>query len=124
MKNLLDTHTVLWFLNGEKLAVKITSLIENGENYVSVVSLWEVAIKMNIGKYNFIGGFSSFCDLVKKNGFIIIPIKNEHMEKLFTLPLIHRDPFDRLLVATSIVERLIIITADENIQKYDVSWVW
>ena len=46
------------------------------------------------------------------------------MEKLFALPLIHRDPFDRLLVATSIVERLIIITADENIQKYDVSWVW
>ena len=46
------------------------------------------------------------------------------MEKLFALPLIHRDPFDRLLVATSIAERLTIITADENIQKYDVSWVW
>jgi len=124
MKNLLDTHTILWFLNGEKLTVKIIALIENGENYVSVVSLWEIAIKMNIGKYNFIGGFSSFCALVEKNDFIIIPIKNEHMEKLFTLPLIHRDPFDRLLVATSIVERLTIITTDENIQKYDVSWVW
>ena len=60
MKNLLDTHTILWFLNGEKLTVKIIALIENGENYVSVVSLWEIAIKMNIGKYNFIGGFSSF----------------------------------------------------------------
>jgi PIN domain nuclease of toxin-antitoxin system len=124
MKNLLDTHIVLWFLNGERLSPMLCELITNGENYVSVVSLWEVAIKMNIKKYDFHGGFSAFRELVNKNGFIILPIKDEHMEKLFELPLLHRDPFDRLIVATAAVEGLQIITADENIQKYDVNWIW
>ena len=124
MKNLLDTHAVLWFLNGEKLSAKIKDLIMNGENYTSVVSLWEVAIKMNIGKYSFNGGFSAFRELVKNNGFKVLPIKDEYMERLFELPFIHRDPFDRLIIATAIVEEMTLITADENIQKYDVSWVW
>ena len=124
MKNLLDTHTVLWFLNGEKLSAKTKELIINGENYISVVSLWEVAIKMNIGKYNFDGGFSAFRELVKNNGFTVLQIEDEYMERLFALPLIHRDPFDRLIIATALAEDLTIITADENIQTYDVSWIW
>ena len=124
MKNLLDTHIVLWFLNGERLPEKIKELIQSGENFVSVVSLWEVAIKMNLNKYTFNGGFQAFRELVKKNGFNILPIRDEYMAKLFDLPFIHRDPFDRLLVATTIVENMTIITADENIQKYDVSWIW
>jgi len=68
--------------------------------------------------------FSTFINLVYSNGFSILPIKNEHMESLFELPLIHRDPFDRLLIVTAKVEKLTLITADENIQKYDVSWTW
>jgi len=124
MKYLLDTHTVLWFLNGEKLSAKTKELILNGENYISVVSLWEVAIKMNIGKYSFDGGFSSFRELVKNNGFTVLQIEDEYMERLFALPLIHRDPFDRLIIATALAEDLTIITADENIQTYDVSWIW
>jgi PIN domain nuclease of toxin-antitoxin system len=124
MKNLLDTHTALWFLNGERLTSNTKDLITHGENYISVVSLWEVAIKMNIGKYSFEGGFSALRDLVKDNGFIVLPIKDEYMEWLFSLPLIHRDPFDRLIIATALSEDLTIITTDENIQKYDVSWTW
>ena len=124
MKNMLDTHVVLWFLNGERLNEKTKELIINGENYISVVSLWEVAIKMNIGKYDFNGGFSAFRELVKNNGFNILPIKDEYMERLFTLPLIHRDPFDRLIISSAIEEDLTIITTDENIQKYDVSCIW
>ena len=124
MKNILDTHTVLWFLNGEKLTEKAKDLIINGENYISVVSLWEVAIKMNIGKYNFDGGFSAFRELVKNNGLIVLPLKDEYMERLFELPLIHRDPFDRLIIATTLAENLTLLTTDENIQKYDVPWIW
>ena len=124
MKNLLDTHVILWFLNGEKLSADTKALIEDGENYVSIVSLWEVAIKMNIGKYSFDGGFSAFRELVYQNGIAVLHIRDEYMQKLFDLPFIHRDPFDRLIVATAICEDLTIITADENIQKYDVSWVW
>jgi PIN domain nuclease of toxin-antitoxin system len=125
MKNMiLDTHTVLWFLNGEKLNEKAKELIINGANYISVASLWEVAIKMNIGKYSFDGGYSAFRELVENNRFNILPIKDGYLERLFTLPLIHRDPFDRLIIASALVEDLTIITIDENIQKYDVPWIW
>ena len=124
MKNLLDTHTILWFLNGERLTANTKEKIQSYSNYVSVVSLWEVAIKMNIGKYTFEGGFTTFLKLIKGNGFELLPIKDNYMECLFDLPLIHRDPFDRLIVATALVEGMTLISADENIQKYDISWAW
>jgi PIN domain nuclease of toxin-antitoxin system len=79
---------------------------------------------MNIGKYRFNGGFSAFNKLVESNGFSSIPIQTEYMERLIDLPLIHRDPFDRLIISTSIAEGLTIITADENIQRYNVNWIW
>jgi PIN domain nuclease of toxin-antitoxin system len=79
---------------------------------------------MNIGKYNFDGGFTAFVKLVKTNGFKILPISDTHIERIFSLPLIHRDPFDRLIIATAITEDLTIITTDENIQKYDVRQLW
>jgi len=124
MKNLLDTHTILWFLNGERLTANAKEKIQSHPNYISVVSLWEVAIKMNIGKYTFEGGFTTFLKLIKDNGFELLPINDNYMECLFDLPLIHRDPFDRLIVATALVEGMTLITADENIQKYDISWAW
>lgn len=124
MRYLLDTHAVLWFLNGEGLPEKIRTLIQSNDNYISVVSLWEVAIKMNLGKYKFDGGFQTLCKAVRDNGFKVLPIKDEYMVKLFDLPFIHRDPFDRLLIAATIVEGMTMITVDENIQKYDVSWTW
>ena len=124
MKHLLDTHVVLWFLNGEGLSNKTKESITNGENFISVVSLWEVAIKMNIGKYSFNGGFTAFLELVKRNGFSVLQIKEEYLEKLLVLPLLHRDPFDRLIIASSIIEGMTVITADKNIQKYDIAWIW
>ena len=124
MKYLLDTHTVIWFLEGDKLSDKVVNLIKNDNNYISVVSLWEVALKMNLGKYTFNGGFQAFRELVHKNGFKVLPIKDEYMAKLFDLPFLHRDPFDRLIIATTIVENMSLITTDENIQKYDIPCVW
>jgi PIN domain nuclease of toxin-antitoxin system len=124
MKHILDTHVILWFLNGERLSPKVREKIMTGENFVSVVSLWEVAIKMNIGKYSFVGGFSAFCELVRDNGFEILPIKDEHMQGVFVLPFIHKDPFDRLIIATAKYENMSLITADESIHQYDVDWIW
>jgi len=124
MKNLLDTHVVLWFLNGEKMSNHAKECIIAHPNYVSVVSLWEVAIKMNIGKYTFDGGFTAFLELIKSNGFEVLPIKDNYMEYLFKLPLIHRDPFDRLIIATALAEGLTLVTADENIKRYDIPWIW
>jgi len=125
MKNLLDTHTVLWFLNGENLSDETLAVIQENENYISVVSLWEVAIKMSLNKLTFDGGFQAFCELVRKNGFEVLPIKDDYMQKLFDLPFVHRDPFDRMIVATAIIEDMTIITADNDIKGYsNVSCVW
>ncbi|MDR2183953.1 MAG: type II toxin-antitoxin system VapC family toxin, partial [Clostridiales bacterium] len=108
MKHILDTHALLWFLKGEKLTKDTIDSIENGKSCISVISLWEVSIKMAIGKYSFDGGFIGFRNLVRNNGFPILPIKDEHLERLSVLPLIHRDPFDRLLIATALEENLSI----------------
>ena len=128
MRYLLDTHILIWHFEGnEKLTHKIREdILFNAKSqiFVSISSLWEIAIKMNIGKYDFEGGFSAFYKLVNDNEFDIVPIKLKHMELLSDLPLIHRDPFDRIIIATSLVEDMLIVTADENIQKYSVPWVW
>ena len=128
MKYLLDTHILMWHFEGnEKLSNEIRErILFNSENqvFVSIISLWEVAIKMNIGKYNLFGGFSAFYKLVNDNEFEIKSINKKHMDFLFELPLIHREPFDRLLVATAKAEGMTLISADENIKKYDVQWVW
>ena len=77
-----------------------------------------------MGKLDFDGKTAGFISLAENNGFIIIPIKASHLTTLESLPMIHRDPFDRLLVATAIVEKMTLITTDENIEKYEVPQIW
>lgn len=127
MKYLIDTHILLWFLDGnDKLPPHIRQIIvdEKSMIYVSVVSLWESAIKMNIGKLPFNGGFPHLLSLVRDGGMVVLPIKEEYMKNLFALPFHHRDPFDRLLVAAAKTEGMIIVTADADIHKYDVPCLW
>jgi PIN domain nuclease of toxin-antitoxin system len=88
-----------------------------------MASAWEIAIKISIGKLDFAGGVSGFLETIRDNDISLIAISPEHLRSVETLPFHHRDPFDRLLVATAIVEGMILITADENILKYDVSHV-
>ena len=88
---------------------------------LSIVSAWELAIKISLKKMKFAGKVSGFIRLVENSGFTILPIKPAHLSALETLPMIHRDPFDRLLVATALVEKMTLITADENIAHYEVS---
>ncbi|MCL2051243.1 MAG: type II toxin-antitoxin system VapC family toxin [Lachnospiraceae bacterium] len=127
MKYLLDTQIVLWlFENDVKLSNKAKSIIFDPVNqcFVSVVSLWEIALKMNIGKYKFPGGFPVLRQLVNDNYFEIMPINDEYLNGLFALPFYHRDPFDRLIIATAQIEDMTLVTADEEIQKYDVKWIF
>ena len=127
MKYLLDTHVLLWGLgNEEKLSKEAFRIIRDRANkkFVSIASAWEVAIKISTGKLDFDGGISEFFRMIDDNGLILFPIKREYMRIVETLPLLHRDPFDRLLVSSALVEGLTIITADEDIHKYDVQWVW
>ena len=122
---LLDTHVLVWAaISPEKLSEKVTNLILSKDSnlFLSPVSLWEIAIKNNIGKADI--DFNTLLRHVPILDAKIIQMENEHFTVLLNLPVIHKDPFDRYLISLAIKETLTIITADENIQKYDVSWVW
>lgn len=128
MNLLLDTHTLIWFLNGSEtsLSVKAKQLITEPTNrsYVSVASLWEMAIKIRLGSLSFEPGYDNLLTLLEENGFDFLPITFQHTRQLLTLPMHHRDPFDRILIAQSMVEKLLFVSADTNIHQYDVNWAW
>ena len=124
---LLDTHTAIWFFDGNTAMSSATEqIIRDRTNriYLSVISAWELTIKITIGKLRFPDDAAGFMQAAQRNDIIIIPIETAHLTVLKELPMIHRDPFDRLLVATAIAEKLTIITADEDIAKYQVSHIW
>ena len=134
MKYLLDTCSTLWYAyNSPKLSKTALSVIrnENAEKFVSVASCWEVAIKSSLKKDKFAneflmkGGVEEFYKAIKFFNFTLIKnIKDDYVKIVETLPFHHRDPFDRLIIATAMSQNLTIITADENIQKYNVNWIW
>lgn len=127
MELLLDTHALIWFLNGDdSISVKVKREIENLENskIVSIASIWEIAIKISLGKLRFSNGFTHFLNLLEENGFEILPITFEHVIVLSSLDFIHRDPFDRLLVSQCIANQLTIARKDENIRKYNIRTIW
>jgi PIN domain nuclease of toxin-antitoxin system len=92
--------------------------------YISISSVWEIAIKISIGKLDFAGKAEGFVRLAEKNDITVLPIAVSHLTTYESLPFIHRDPFDRLLIATAIAEQMTLITADENIARYDVPHIW
>ncbi|MCL2571089.1 MAG: type II toxin-antitoxin system VapC family toxin [Defluviitaleaceae bacterium] len=127
MRYLLDTHVVLWFAQNSPLLssnAKKVLLDINTEKYVSIISDWEVAIKLGTNKLNIVNGLSEFHKMVDSNGFSALSVSRNHLSQLAGLPHHHKDPFDRLLVGTALAENLTIITVDENIQKYNVPYLW
>ena len=124
MKVLLDTHAVLWWVNEhEKLSNEAKSILLGDTNilYLSIVSAWEIAIKTSLGKLtDFEGGVKEFLTVVTDMPVHILPVEPYYIETVERLPFIHRDPFDRMIVATAIAEHMTILTSDENIHKYDV----
>lgn len=123
MKFLLDTHTLLWFIEGDtQMSLKAREIIENPENeiLVSATSLFEIAIKLKIGKLTLLNSLHNFIDDVEKAWIVPIPISNAHLIAYQSLPDFpdHRDPFDRLIIATSIVEGATIISKDPKFENY------
>jgi PIN domain nuclease of toxin-antitoxin system len=119
MSLLLDTHVVLWWLSDDPgLADDIKDRIETElEVYVSAVTMWELTIKQASGKI----GPADLPEQVAGGEFGELPITSRHAVRAGRLPLIHRDPFDRMLVAQAQCEDLTLVTRDTEIQKYDVS---
>lgn len=124
MKYLIDTHILIWFLEGDKqLSTEISALIENSQNevYISQASLWEMAIKIGIGKLRLSISLSELEQFLMGHQFQILPINFPHYEELQNLPFHHQDPFDRMIIAQAKVENLILITHDRRFQMYDVN---
>lgn len=123
---LLDTHTLLWFLhNSPQLSKKALKIITTEQQmYVSIVSLWEIAIKKNIGKLNFEYPIQKIETMCYEKDISLLNITSKHLDKLIELPIIHSDPFDRLLISQAMTENFRIITKDGIIPKYRVETVW
>jgi len=127
MRYLLDTHAALWLFEGnEKLSQIAQDIIMDTGNeiYVSVVSVWEVAIKVSLNKLDFDGGSEAFLLAIEANNIDLLGVRGEHAKIVEKLPFIHHDPFDRMIISSALSEDLTIITVDDNIQKYSVSWLW
>jgi len=127
MNFLLDTHTILWALSDdEKLSekAKFEILATDNNKFISLISAWEVAIKISLNKLSLEGGVVQFLRQIEGDGFELLPIRAEHIALVETLPFHHRDPFDRLIVATAIAESMTIITADANIRLYNINCIW
>lgn len=128
MKLLLDTHTFLWFIAGnQSLSSNARLLIEDAANdkFISPASLWEIAIKFSLGRLPLSAPFDALIpQQMSINGFELLPIEIEHIAAVATLPHHHRDPFDRLLVAQSLVERMPVIGIDVMFDAYGINRLW
>ena len=126
MGYLIDTHVALWVLKGESVSDKAREVLDDVtvEIFVSIASVWEIAIKISTGKLKYMGGVKAFLDDVKMNEFKLLGVEESHIKQVEGLKYHHRDPFDRLLIATATSENMTFISADENVQKYDVKWLW
>jgi PIN domain nuclease of toxin-antitoxin system len=129
MNLMLDTQALLWFiLNNSKLSKKALNTIVSTERmiFVSPASLWEIAIKISLGKYELPGDFEQFWnEQLHINNFILLPVSVSHVARVAELPYHHRDPFDRLIIAQSLVEMLPVVSSDSMFDLYSgVKRVW
>ncbi|MDR2898084.1 MAG: type II toxin-antitoxin system VapC family toxin [Spirochaetaceae bacterium] len=126
-KYLLDTHVVLWVAENSAMlseTAKKAVLDTYTEKYVSIASAWEVAIKLGTKKLHLDGGLPEFFRIIDENGFHLVSIEREYLQHIPILPDYHKDPFDRLILATAITEKMTLITIDENIHKYNATLLW
>ncbi|HMO83797.1 MAG TPA: type II toxin-antitoxin system VapC family toxin [Lacipirellulaceae bacterium] len=126
MRLLLDTHALLWFANGDNrldpyARETIITTADNG--FVSVASIWEIAIKLRIGKLQLDDPFEEFLDR-HLQPFSILPIALQHAAQTASLPLHHQDPFDRLLAAQALTESLTLVSVDGLFDAYGVTRLW
>lgn len=128
MRALLDTNSFLWFISGnDKLseAAKVFISDFNNELILSTASLWEIAIKVSIGKLELLQPYGKLIpQQLEENDIDVLPIKLKHLTKLIELSFHHRDPFDRLIIAQALMEKIPIISADTIFKDYPVELIW
>jgi PIN domain nuclease of toxin-antitoxin system len=125
LRLLLDTHLVLWWMAGEASRISKQALAALGsdgiEPVVSAVTVWEAAIKRRLGKLDAPGDLLPQLEHAK---VALLPITARHADLVASLPLHHRDPFDRLLVAQATIESIALVSDDESLRRYNIEVVW
>ncbi|TAJ80763.1 MAG: type II toxin-antitoxin system VapC family toxin [Gallionellaceae bacterium] len=124
MKLLLDTHILLWYLEGHpNLPETQRQQIEDRRNQVAVsaVSLWEMTIKIAIGKLDLMDDLATVENTLLQQGIRILPIQTAHLQRLLELPFHHRDPFDRLIIAQALAEEMTLVSDDAAFTAYPAS---
>ncbi len=121
MRVLLDTHLLLWAVaRSDRLPGQARALLEDGANevYCSVASLWEIAIKLGLRRPDFVVDLPALRAVLPEMAIQELPVTGNHTEKLTALPPIHKDPFDRMLIAQSMTEPLLLLTNDAILTRY------
>jgi PIN domain nuclease of toxin-antitoxin system len=138
MSYLLDTHILIWIATNKTSEISRKALEILNDNTVfksvSIISLWEILMKLtsqktkqdsnSIGWIDIDGGITEVIKIISKSGLIILPIKIDYLKVCEDLPIIHKDPYDRMLIATAKAEDMTLITADEKIHQYNVKTLW
>ena len=126
MKILIDTHVMLWGIQDpDKVSSRVRTLLPKADVWISVVSLWEIIMKVQIGKLVLptpVGDY--LAAKLKMNGVSVLPLSFAHVRRLEGIPMHHRDPFDRILIAQSLEEKLPLVTADAAFKNYPVQTIW
>jgi len=127
MNLLVDTHALIWFItDNNKLPINTKKFIESNDNdcYVSIATFWEIGIKNSIGRLDLNSDLQKIFQLIEESGFDILPITTNHILQNADLELYHQDPFDRIIIAQAIVEKMTIITKDTQFKNYNIPIVW
>jgi PIN domain nuclease of toxin-antitoxin system len=128
MRALIDTSVFLWTISGsDRLSDNAHQFIANLENDIllSVVSLWEIAIKTSLGKLELLLPFNQLIpEQLEQNAITVLPVELGHLSGVTELPFHHRDPFDRLIIAQGLTEQIPVITKDKAFSRYSVQLIW
>ena len=128
MKILLDTHVLLWYLLGDsRLTDRVREIVDaKTDLHFSIASLWEISIKINLGKLQLNRSFQELLEALDFINAEFLPISIEDTQTYINLPLLqqHRDPFDRMLIAQAINHSLVIVSSDTAFDHYEIQRVW
>ena len=127
MKYLLDTHTFIWWHdNPDLLSKEVLHLCEdmNNDLFLSMVSIWEMQIKLQLNKLKLLNPLADMLEIEKSNKIQILPIELKHVMALENLPFHHKDPFDRLIISQSLIDDFVLLSKDEHFASYPVKCLW
>jgi PIN domain nuclease of toxin-antitoxin system len=127
MRYLLDTHSLIWFLEDDKRLSDTAKDIfsdDNADIYLSIVSLWEMAIKIGLGKLKLSQSLEQVIDTLEQQSISLLSVKPAHVLAVLNLPFEHRDPFDRLLIGQALVENMKFLSNEALFLRYGVDRIW